>query len=192
MKLFAATVVLLAVAALGAAGAQVERVKVIAHEPGQDEAGVNLTTPIRVTFSAELDRSTLEGQIALAYSAEDSKERGEPEPPAIAYETDYMSEDRTLIIRPINGWLRFRDVRLTLGDGIRGTNGASLERFSLGFTTGGQQHGGAHAWEVSADSIDEPSRLDGRPVAGHAVEPWAPGVSTANAIRTVFTPGAHG
>lgn len=137
MKTITVTVVLLAVVALGAARAQVDRVKVIAHDPAQDAAGVSLSTPIRVQFSADLDRSTLDGQIALAYSAEDSKERGEPEPPAIAYETDYVSKDRTLIIRPVNGWLRFREVRLTLGEGIRSTNGASLERFSLKFTTGG-------------------------------------------------------
>lgn len=137
MKSIATTVVLLAAVGLGAARAQVERVKVIAHEPGQDAAGVGLTTPVRVQFSADLDRSTLDGEIALAYSAEDSKDRGEPEPPAIAYETEYVSKDRSLVIRPVNGWLRFREVRLTLGDGIRGTNGASLERFSLRFTTGG-------------------------------------------------------
>jgi hypothetical protein len=123
--------------ASAAVGGQGTSVTVIFHAPGQNEAGVRLTTPIRLQFSAELDPSTLEGHIALGYSAEDSKERGEPEPPRIAYETEYVRADRAVFIRPVGGWLRFREVRLTLGEGIRSTGGAGLEPFSLTFTTGG-------------------------------------------------------
>lgn len=123
--------------AAGLTGEPVASVAVIAHSPGQNEADVPLDTPIRVQFSADIDPSTLEGQIALAYSAEDSKERGEPEPPAIAFETQYVEAERALIIRPVDGWLRFREVRLTLDEGIRSKAGAALQAFALRFTTGG-------------------------------------------------------
>lgn len=113
------------------------RVTVIFHAPGQDEAGVRLTTAVRVQFSADVDPSTLPAHITLAYSAEDSKERGEPEPPQVAYETEYVRADRALFIRPTGGWLRFREVHLTLSEGIRSIDGAPLEPFSLTFTTGG-------------------------------------------------------
>ena len=55
--------------------------------------------------------------------------------------------------------------------------------------------GGALAWEASADSADatdDTSRLDGRPMAGHAVEPWATGVNTIRMVCAVLTPVAHG
>ena len=134
-RLAAAILVLFIVPGLPAS--QGTPVKVVAHTPGQDEAGVRLTTPIRVQFSAGLDRSTLEGRISLAYSAEDSRERGEPEPPAIAYEIEYTAGDHTLVVRPVDGWLRFREVRFALGEGVRGVDGALVEPFALTFMTGG-------------------------------------------------------
>lgn len=112
-------------------------VTVIAHSPARNEADVQLDTPIRVQFSGEVDPSTVEGWITLAYSAEDSKERGEPEPPAIAFEIEYIAKDRTLVIRPVDGWLRFREVRFALGTGARGVDGAPVEPFVLTFMTGG-------------------------------------------------------
>jgi hypothetical protein len=105
--------------------------------PGQDEAGVSLAAPIRLQFSAPLDASTLTGQITLAYSTEDSRERGEPEPPAIDFSTSYDAADRALIVRPMKPWERFREVRLTLSDGISSVSGERLRPFSLRFTTGG-------------------------------------------------------
>ena len=116
---------------------QAGAVEVIFATPGADEAGVSLSTPIRLQFSAHLDASTLTDQIALAYSPEDSRERGEPEPPPIDFSTRYDGADRALTIRPTKPWERFREVRLTLGDGIRSAAGERLQPFSLTFTTGG-------------------------------------------------------
>lgn len=123
--------------AAGATGESAASVTVITHSPARNETDVRLDAPIRVQFSADIDPSTLEGQITLAYSAEDSRERGEPEPPKIAYEVEYLAKDRTLVIRSVNGWLRFREVRFVLGGGARGVSGAPVEPFVLRFMTGG-------------------------------------------------------
>jgi len=120
-----------------AAGAQPGTVGVIFSSPDNDEAGVSLSAPIRLRFSADLDASTLDGQLALAYSAEDSRERGEPEPPAIAFTFEYDGAGRALTIRPTKHWERFREVQLTLGTGVRGAAGEHLQPFALTFTTGG-------------------------------------------------------
>jgi len=112
-------------------------VEVIFHVPRQDEAGVSVRAPVRLQFSADLDPSTLAGNITLQYSVEDSRDRGEPEPPAIRFTTTYDGKDRSVTVRPETPWERFREVRLRLSDGIRGTSGAALTPFALSFTTGG-------------------------------------------------------
>jgi hypothetical protein len=125
------------VLALAVAAAQAGTVEVIFSAPGHEEAGVPLNAPVRLQFSAPLDGSTLKDQVAIGYSTEDSRERGEPEPPAVAFTVSYEGPDRAVIIRPTQPWERFREVRLTLGVGIRGAAGERLRPFSLRFTTGG-------------------------------------------------------
>jgi hypothetical protein len=112
-------------------------VEVTFHVPRQGEAGVSLRAPIRLQFSADLDASTLAGNVTLQYSLEDSRDRGEPEPPAIRFAATYDGKDRSVTVRPATPWERFREVRLRLTDGIRATSGAKLTPFTLDFTTGG-------------------------------------------------------
>jgi hypothetical protein len=116
---------------------QPETVEVIFSDPGPNQAGVALKTPVRLQFSDDMDAATFDGRVRLAYSAEDSRERGEPEPPVIEFEVTYVGADRALTIRPRESWLRFREVRLRFLDGIRGVSGAPLRPFELAFTTGG-------------------------------------------------------
>lgn len=111
--------------------------EVIFHAPRQDEAGVSLRTPIRLQFSADLDATTLPDNVMLEYSTEDSRDRGEPEPPAIRFSATYDGKDRSVTIRPSAPWERFREVRLRLTGAIRATSGAPLSPFALSFTTGG-------------------------------------------------------
>ncbi len=134
-----ATVAVMVMAVLVAPGtaAQDTPVTVVFHAPGQDEAGVRLTTPIRLQFSADLDVSTIDGHVVLGYAVEDSQARGEPEPPPVAFETAYDPADRALTIRPAQPWQRFREVQLTLGNGIRSTDGRAAVPFRLSFMTGG-------------------------------------------------------
>lgn len=112
-------------------------IEVIFHAPRQDEAGVSLRAPVRLQFSADLDVSTLPANVTLEYSTEDSRDRGEPQPPAIRFTIAYDEKDRSVTIQPSVAWERFREVRVRLSDGIRGTSGAPLAPFALRFTTGG-------------------------------------------------------
>jgi hypothetical protein len=112
-------------------------IEVIFHAPGQDEAGVSLRAPVRLQFSADLDVSTLPANVTAEYSTEDSRDRGEPQPPAIRVTIAYDGKDRRVTIQPSVPWERFREVRVRLSDGIRGTSGARLAPFALRFTTGG-------------------------------------------------------
>ena len=133
----AVTALLLSMLAALPAWTQPAAVEVISHMPGQDEAGVSLQAPIRLQFSADLDPSTLSNNVALQYSIEDSRDRGEPEPPTISFSVVYEAKDRSVTIRPSARWERFREVRLRLAEGVRGTSGAPLAPFALRFTTGG-------------------------------------------------------
>ena len=95
----------------------------IFHLPRQDEAGVSLRTPIRLQFSADLDAVDAgRSNVTLEYSTEDSRDRGEPEPPAIRFTAAYDGKDRSVTIQPSAPWERFREVRLHLTDGVRGTS----------------------------------------------------------------------
>src|SRR5690606_35889496 len=49
--------------AAGATGESAASVTVITHSPARNETDVRLDAPIRVQFSADIDPSTLEGQI---------------------------------------------------------------------------------------------------------------------------------
>jgi len=133
----AVTALLLSMLAAPPGFTQPAAVEVIFHMPAQDEAGVSLQAPIRLQFSADLDPSTLSNNVTLQYSIEDSRDRGEPEPPAIRFSAAYDGKDRSVTIRPSARWERFREVRLRLAEGIRGTSGAPLAPFALRFTTGG-------------------------------------------------------
>ena len=133
-----------ALAALGlvllagqAGGGQTDHIEVIFSVPGQDEGGVGLGVPIRLQFSGNLDAASLEGRVVLSYAAEESRERGEPEPPAIGFTLRYEPGDRALTIQPAEPWARFREVRLQLVEGIRAGDGRPLKPYRLSFVTGG-------------------------------------------------------
>ena len=105
--------------------------------PVEGEADVDLDTRIRVQFSREVDATSLKDRIRVSYSTTDSAERGEAQPPNLAFTTSYDAGSRVLEIRPTRPLERFRPVKLDLLDGIVGTDGSKLRPWSLRFTTGG-------------------------------------------------------
>lgn len=88
-------------------------------------------------LSRDLDPATLKDHVRLTYSLADSKERGEAQPPAIAFTTNYTRENRALEIRPTEPLERFRLVKLEILEGVKGTDGGAMAPFTLTFTTGG-------------------------------------------------------
>ncbi len=112
-------------------------VEVLFSAPTEGETDVRLDTRIRVQLSRDLDESSLKGHVRITYSASDSADRGEPQPPAIEFTTSYAKENRALEIRPVGPWERFRRVKVEFLEGVKGTDGGALAPFTLTFTTGG-------------------------------------------------------
>ena len=112
-------------------------VEVLFTAPSQGEADVRLTERIRMQLSRDLNPETLKDRIRITYSASDSKERGEAQPPSIPYTTNYVKENRALEIRPAEPFERFRAVTLEILPGVKGTDGGEMPPFKLTFTTGG-------------------------------------------------------
>jgi hypothetical protein len=112
-------------------------VEILFTAPAQGEADVRLTERIRMQLSRDLDVATLKDHVRLTYSAADSKERGEAQPPSIGFTTNYTRENRALEIRPTEPLERFRNVKLEILEGVKGTDGGAMKPFTLAFTTGG-------------------------------------------------------
>ena len=105
--------------------------------PVEDEADVRLDTVVRIQFSRDVDPRSLEPRVRMSYSAEESAERGEAQPPSIKFAIRYQAGTRGLEIRPSRPLERFRHVAVDLLDGIVGTDGSVLRPWSLHFATGG-------------------------------------------------------
>lgn len=112
-------------------------VEVLFTAPAEGEADVRLAERIRIQLSRDLDPSTLKDRVRLTYSATDSTDRGEAQPPSIAFTMNYTRENRALEIRPEEPFERFRLVTLEILPGVKGTDGGDMLPFKLTFTTGG-------------------------------------------------------
>ena len=111
--------------------------EVLFSAPTSDETDVPLDTNVRVQFSRDIDVETLRGNVAIAYSAAQAAERGEPQPPRIDATLDYNPGTRVLEITFAEPLQRFRQVTIVLGEGIKGTDGLPLKPYRLTFTLGG-------------------------------------------------------
>jgi Bacterial Ig-like domain len=112
-------------------------VEILFTAPTDGEADVRLTERIRMQLSRDLDPATLKDRVRITYSSADSKERGEAQPPSVAFTTNYTKENRALEIRPTEPLERFRVVKLEILEGVKGTDGGPMKPFTLTFTTGG-------------------------------------------------------
>lgn len=112
-------------------------VEVLFTAPAEGEADVRVSERIRMQLSRDLNPETLKDRVRLTYSAADSKDRGEAQPPSIAFTTSYARENRALEIRPTEPLERFRVVTLEILPGVKGTDGGDMLPFKLTFTTGG-------------------------------------------------------
>ena len=112
-------------------------VEILFAAPADGEADVRLTERIRLQLSRDLDPATLKDRVRLTYSSPESRERGEAQPPSIAFTANYTRENRALEIRPIEPLERFRLVKFEILDGVKGTDGGAMKPFTLTFTTGG-------------------------------------------------------
>ncbi len=111
--------------------------EVLFSTPTADETDVATETKIRIQFSRDLDLATIKGHVHVAYSMQQARERGEPEPPPVTARIAYNPMARIMEVTFDPPLEHFRIVEVTLGDDIHGTDGVPLKPWSLKFTTGG-------------------------------------------------------
>ena len=107
--------------------------------PIEGEVDVRLDAVIRVQFSRQVDERSLAGRVTAAYSATQSAERGEAQPPALPFTLEYDPDSYSITITPGQRLERFRDVHVNLGAGIVSADGAALKPWTLRFSTGGSE-----------------------------------------------------
>ena len=112
-------------------------VEILFTAPSEGEADVRLTERIRMQLSRDLNPETLKDRVRITYSSTDSRDRGEAQPPSLAFTTSYSRENRALEIRPTEPLERFRVVTMEILPGVKGTDGGDMLPFKLTFTTGG-------------------------------------------------------
>ncbi len=105
--------------------------------PVEGEADVRLDVLIRIQFSSDVDPASLRDRVRVTYSQSESRERGEAQPPVVAFTITYDGRNRALEVKPSQRLERFRQVAVELLDGIVGADGSVLRRWTLNFSTGG-------------------------------------------------------
>jgi hypothetical protein len=109
--------------------------EVVFSAPTDDETDVSTGTNIRIQFSRDLDPATLKGHILVAYV--NGSGGGGGQPAASEFTTQYNAAARVLELKFTKPLERFRIVRVTLADGILGTDKQALKPWTLTFTSGG-------------------------------------------------------
>jgi hypothetical protein len=110
--------------------------EIVFSAPVNDETDVSRNTRIRIQFSQDLDPTSIDGQIRVAY-VNDAKADADGKPSELSFIADYEPGVRVLEIRfrgPLDG---YRTVRVELLPGIKATDGAPLTPWTLSFTSGG-------------------------------------------------------
>lgn len=112
-------------------------VEVVFSAPTTGETDVSPAVRVRIQFSRDIVPESVRAQVRVSYLAEDSKERGEPQPPPLVVTPRYLAGNRVLELSFAEPLVRFRVVKIELLDGIRALDGASLVPWVLTFTVGG-------------------------------------------------------
>jgi hypothetical protein len=118
-------------------GQQNTPLEVTFSAPADGEADVRLDTVIRIQFSRHLDERSLANRVRVRYSAVESAERGEAQPPALRFDVKYDPGYNAIAITPARPLERFREVQVDLLDGILSADGSALKPWRLRFHTGG-------------------------------------------------------
>ena len=110
--------------------------EVIFSAPMTGETDVPLSSTVRVQFSRDIDATTLRNRVAVKYSDDEARLRGEPVTPTAEFTTQYLPGTRVLEIRFREPLERFRTVTVELLDGVLGADKQPLAPWVLTFQTG--------------------------------------------------------
>jgi len=104
-------------------------VEVLFTAPTEGEADVSVAGRIRMQLSRDLDTGTLKDHVRLSYVGAEAA--------TIALTTNYTKENRALEIKASEPLQPFKQVKLEILEGVKGTDGGAMKPFTLTFTTGG-------------------------------------------------------
>jgi hypothetical protein len=107
--------------------------EIIFSAPTDGETDVALTTNLRIQFSRDIDPATLKGRLRVSYANSDLGTAGA----AVDFTSEYRGAARVLEIRFPKPLERFRTVRVTFDEGVKGTDQQPLQPWTLTFTLTG-------------------------------------------------------
>jgi hypothetical protein len=107
--------------------------EVVFSAPVPDEAGVELTTDVRIQFSWDMAGRSFRDRVRVSYVG--PTKGTSPEPPQ--FTADYNEGSRALVIRFAKPLEPFQSIKVELLEGITAADGQGLAPWSLTFSTGG-------------------------------------------------------
>jgi hypothetical protein len=105
--------------------------EVVFSAPTDEETDVAPDASIRIQFSRDLEASSIEGQVRVAYVADPGAAERPPTPPDVI--ATYNGALRVVVLRFVESLEPGRSLRVELLDGIRAVDGASLKPWTLTF-----------------------------------------------------------
>jgi hypothetical protein len=109
--------------------------KVVFSLPTQDETDVDHNAVVKLQLSRDLNPETLGDRIRVSYLGEPAGGRGQTSPP-LAFQASYDKGNRVVEIRFKAPLERFRTVVIEVLDGMKTSDGAPVEPYTLRFTVG--------------------------------------------------------
>jgi hypothetical protein len=106
--------------------------EVIFSAPTDGETDVALTTNLRIQFSRDLDPATLKGRLRVSY-VDAAAGAGAP----VEFTTEYRGAARVLEVKFTKPLERFRTVRVSFDEGVKGIDQQPLQPWTLTFTLTG-------------------------------------------------------
>ena len=110
--------------------------EVVFSAPTEEETDVSLDTAVRIQFSRDLDRATIDGQVRVAYVTAGSTSPADPPPALPDMLTQYDPAGRVLVVRFARPLDPLQTVKLDLLEGIRAHDGVPLKPWTLTFKLG--------------------------------------------------------
>jgi hypothetical protein len=107
--------------------------EVIFSAPTDGETDVAPATTLRIQFSRDLDPATLKGRLRVSYVDNPIGAAGA----AVDFTTEYRGAARVLEVKFAKPLERFRTVRVSFDEGVKGTDQQPLQPWTLAFTIGG-------------------------------------------------------
>ena len=120
--------------------APLEPAEVVFSSPYEEEAGVPVTSSVRIQFSRGLDPATIAGRLRVSYAGAvppGAAIPGAPQPASLEFQHTYDGGTRAIEIKFTQPLERLRTVHVELLEGLKAFDGAPVKPWALTFSAGG-------------------------------------------------------